>query len=129
MANKYLLRYSLVIVTRGKRTLFGEDELVMTLEDVVMKVCKSFDIEVLDFGVDFDHIHLQFKTTPYIKLDQFIRTLQSKTNSMLKSKHKQEVKKYYRMGSIWSKDYCITTDGGISLETIKEHLAMEKFNK
>ncbi|CAA6800255.1 MAG: Unknown protein [uncultured Campylobacterales bacterium] len=129
MKNKYILKYSLVLVAKAKRKILSEDSVVATIEEEVYNIAKSNNVEILDFGVGADHIHLQFKATPYIRLDSFIKDLSARTNRVVKSKNKTEFKKYYKMNSIWAKNYCISSAQGIGLDVIKEHLAMEDFDK
>ena len=61
----YHLHYHLVLVTKYRKRCLTET-LTKRLEEICKNLCRKWDIEILEFGGEEDHIHMLLSLHPNI---------------------------------------------------------------
>lgn len=75
----YSLHYHLVLVTKYRRKCFSR-KILQRLEAICKHVSALWDIDLLEFGGEKDHIHLLLSMHPNIIPSRFINNLKTVTS-------------------------------------------------
>lgn len=116
----YKLTYHLVLVIKYRRKVINTpiyERLMTIFKDIGAK----YNIVVLESNFESDHIHILFKTSPDINLQQFVNTYKSISSRLIKEEHPGIRRKIWN-NKFWKIGYFITTTGGANIETIKKYI-------
>jgi len=117
----YDLQYHLVLVTKYRKKCFTKD-ILERIKFHSINLCEKWDIEVVEFGGESDHVHLLIKMHPNIMLSKFINNLKTVTSRLIRKEFSEHLSKYFWKPVLWSRAYCILTTGGANIETIKKYI-------
>jgi len=116
----FLMYYHLVLVIKYRRMVF-DDTVSERAKDIFEYIAKNYNITLLEWNHDSDHIHILFKAHPNSELSKFINAYKSASSRLLKNEfptiRKKLWKKYF-----WSRSYCLLTTGGAPIEVIKKYI-------
>ena len=122
---KYDLKYHLVLVTKYRKKCITKD-MLKRLEEIVRDICKKWDVEVLEFSGEADHIHLLISAHPSMELSKFINNLKTVSSRMIRKEFKEHLAKFYWKPYFWTRAYFIATVGGAPLEVIKRYIQSQE---
>ena len=71
----YTLTYHHACCVKYRWKIFDFEDIITRLKEINIEVSEKFDVEVLNQETDLDHIHMQVKTTPKIRLSSYIHSL------------------------------------------------------
>lgn len=117
----YKLTYHLVLVTKYRRKCFT-DEMLNRLEEIVRKNCQDWEIDLLEFNGEADHIHLLLEMHPNIMPSKFINNLKTVSSRLIRKEFDAELKQYYWEPVFWTRAYCLLTTGGATIDVIREYI-------
>ena len=117
----YKLTYHLVLVTKYRRECFTDD-MLKRLEEIVRKSCEDWEIELLEFNGEADHVHLLLDMHPNIMPSKFINSLKTVTSRLLRKEYADHLQKFYWKPVLWTRAYCLLTTGGATIETIRQYI-------
>lgn len=117
----YNLKYHLVLVTKYRRKCFTKP-ILDRLEELCRKNCQQWDIELLEFGGESDHIHLLLDMHPNIMPSKFINNLKTVTSRMIRKEFSQHLSHFYWKPVLWTRAYCLITAGGAPLSVLKTYI-------
>lgn len=117
----YDLTYHLVLVSKYRRKCFT-DELLEYAEDICRRTCEKWDIELLEFGGEADHVHLLFSAYPNLDLSKFINNLKTVSSRMIRKNFPEHLKGFYCKPVLWTRAYCLLSTGGATIETIEKYI-------
>jgi putative transposase len=115
------LKYHLVLVTKYRRKCFT-DEILQYLETVVQDICKKWDVDLIEFGGEADHIHILFAAYPNIDLSKFINNLKTVSSRLIRKKYQEHLSKFYWKPVLWTRAYCLLSSGGAPIDVIKQYI-------
>jgi len=115
------LKYHLVLVTKYRRKCFT-DEILQYLETVVQDICKKWDVDLIEFGGEADHIHILFAAYPNIDLSKFINNLKTVSSRLTRKKYLDHLSRFYRKPVLWTRAYCLLSSGGAPIDVIKQYI-------
>ncbi|MFA0626210.1 IS200/IS605 family transposase [Vibrio breoganii] len=118
----YKLKYHLVLVTKYRNKCFT-DEILTRLEVIFREQCAKWDVEVLEFGGEDDHIHLMLELHPNIEPAKLINSLKTVSSRLVRKEYQEHMTKYYWKPALWSRAYCLITAGGAPLEVLADYIA------
>ena len=116
----FALNYHLVIVVKYRRKVI-DDIISNRLKEIFEKISPTYNITVVEWNHDIDHIHILFKAEPNSELSKFINAYKSASSRLIKKefpKIKAKLWKEY----FWSRSFCLITTGGANIETIKKYI-------
>jgi len=122
---KYDLKYHLVLVTKYRKKCITE-EMLKRLEEIIRDICKKWDVEVLEFSGEPDHIHLLISAHPSMELSKFINNLKTISSRLIRKEFKKHLSKFYWKPYFWTRAYFIATTGGAPLEVIKKYIQSQE---
>ncbi|MDR0921123.1 MAG: IS200/IS605 family transposase [Lactobacillales bacterium] len=116
----FLLYYHLVLVTKYRRAVL-DDEISDYLRSHFERIGLNYNITVVEWKHDKDHIHVMFKAYPNTEITKFINSYKSVSSRLVKKDYPQ-VKKQLWKEMFWSKSSCLLTTGGAPIEVIKKYI-------
>ncbi|WP_106768712.1 IS200/IS605 family transposase [Paenibacillus faecalis] len=116
----FLMYYHLVFVVKYRRKVF-DDEMSDYAKDMFIKLGKKYNISLVEWNHDFDHIHILFKAHPNTELSKFINAYKSASSRMIKKDFPQVRKKLWKE-MFWSRSFCLLTTGGSPINIVKKYI-------
>ena len=86
------------------------------------QVCRKMACDLLEFSGETDHVHLLIDFHPRNAISAVAGALKASTSRALKKEFPDEVVKYYRGVSFWSRAYYVASVGGAPVETLKDYI-------
>ena len=116
----FLLNYHLVLVVKYRRKVI-DDVICARLREIFERIAPNYNIVVLEWNHDKDHVHILFKAEPNSELSKFINAYKSASSRLIKKEfphiREQLWKEYF-----WSRSFCLLTTGGVTIEIIKQYI-------
>ena len=116
----FLMYYHLVFVVKYRRKVF-DNEMSDYAKDMFVKLGKKYNISLVEWNHDFDHIHILFKAHPNTELSKFINAYKSASSRMIKKDFPQVRKKLWKE-MFWSRSFCLLTTGGSPIDVVKRYI-------
>lgn len=116
----FLMYYHLVLVIKYRREVIDK-EISDRLREIFEYIALNYNINIVEWNDDKDHIHILFKGQPNTELSKFINAYKSASSRLIKKefpKIKQKLWKEY----FWSKSFCLLTTGGVTIDVIKKYI-------
>ena len=117
----YNIKYHLVLVTKYRRKCFT-NAMLNRLEEICRKNCLQWEIELVEFGGEDDHIHLLLDMHPNIMPSKFINNLKTVTSRLIRKEYAEHLKKYYWKPVLWARAYCLISAEGAPLSILKQYI-------
>ena len=116
----FLMYYHLVFVVKYRRKVF-DNEMSDYAKDMFVKLGKKYNISLVEWNHDVDHIHILFKAHPNTELSKFITAYKSASSRMIKKDFPQVRKKLWKE-MFWSRSFCLLTTGGSPIDVVKKYI-------
>ncbi|AGT30732.1 MULTISPECIES: IS200/IS605 family transposase [Anoxybacillaceae] len=116
----FLLYYHLVLVVKYRRQVI-DDTISDYAKDMFVRLGKNYNISLVEWNHDMDHVHILFKAHPNSELSKFINAYKSASSRLIK-KHFPQVKRKLWKEYFWSRSFCLLTTGGAPIEVIKKYI-------
>jgi len=117
----YSLRYHLVLVTKYRKKIFTNYDIIKELVSRTRKISKNFEVEIVQQRTDKDHIHILFKCSPKVSLTKYINSVKGATSRVLRNRFPEIQQKIWK-DCLWSPSYCLLTTGEVSLNKVIEYV-------
>ena len=122
----FSLHYHLVLVVKYRKKVFN-DKKSNYAKDIFERIGSNYNISLVEWHHDKDHVHILFKAHPNTELSKFINAYKSASSRLIKRDF-PEIKQQLWKEMFWSKSYCLITTGGVSIETIKKYIQSQGQN-
>ena len=116
----FLLYYHLVLVVKYRRQVI-DDTISDYAKDMFVRLGKNYNISLVEWNHDMDHVHILFKAHPNSELSKFINAYKTASSRLIK-KHFPQVKRKLWKEYFWSRSFCLLTTGGAPIEVIKKYI-------
>lgn len=116
----FLMYYHLVLVTKYRRKAF-DDEISERAKEIFEYISPNYNIRLMEWNHDEDHLHIVFKAHPNSQLSKFINAYKSASSRLIKKEYPRVCNKLWK-GYFWSRSYCLLTTGGAPIEVIKNYI-------
>lgn len=117
----YDMKYHLVLVTKYRRKCFTA-EILDRLEAIARTLCLKWEVEVLEFGGEADHVHLLLGLNPTIQPSKLVNSLKTVTSRRLRAEFTEHLAQFYWKPVLWSRAYCLLTAGGAPVEVLRDYI-------
>lgn len=118
----FSLHYHLIVVVKYRRKVFTKSKLITDLKDYIYKVSKDYDVDVIEIGIDTDHLHLLFKSKPTLDIPKYINILKGHSSRYLRKNHKSFLSDKLWGDAFWSPSYFLSTTGNVTIEILKKYV-------
>ncbi|TKI58348.1 IS200/IS605 family transposase [Brevibacillus antibioticus] len=116
----FSLYYHLVLVVKYRRNVL-DDEISDYAKDMFVRISDGYNITLLEWNHDSNHVHVRFKAHPNTEMTKFINAYKSASSRLIKKDFPQVRKKLWKELS-WSRSFCLLTPGGSPIEVIKKYI-------
>lgn len=94
------------------------------LEVILVNVCKDFDVHLVEFNGEQDHVHLLIAYPPKVQLSKLINSLKGVSSRLMRKEFK-EIHRYLWNGALWSPSYFAGSCGGASLDVLTTYIEQQ----
>ncbi|WP_440895450.1 IS200/IS605 family transposase [Amphibacillus sp. Q70] len=116
----FLLYYHLVLVTKYRRQVI-DDEISEFAKNTFERISETYQITLVEWNHEKDHVHIMFKAQPKTELTKFINAYKSASSRLIKRDYPR-VKQFLWKEMFWSKSFCLMTTGGAPIDVIKKYI-------
>ncbi|OUB06465.1 IS200/IS605 family transposase [Bacillus thuringiensis serovar yunnanensis] len=116
----FLLYYHLVLVVKYKRNAFNDD-ISNYAKDMFVRLSEGYNITLVEWNHNVDHIYMLFKAHPNTGMTKFINAYKSASSRLIKRDFPQVKKKLWKE-MFWSRNFCLVTTGGATLDVVKKYI-------
>lgn len=116
----FLLYYHLVLVVRYRRNVF-DDDMSDYAKDMFVRLSENYNITLVEWNHDVDHVHILFKAHPNTEMTKFINAYKSASSRLIKRDFPQVKKKLWKE-MFWSRSFCLLTTGGSPIDVVKTYI-------
>jgi putative transposase len=119
----YSLHCHLVFVTKYRGKVFTDEHLTW-LESMFKSICDQFEVELIEFNGETDHIHLLIHYPPKVCISSLVNSLKGVSSRMFAKKFGR-IHKYYYKGVLWSPSYFAGSVGGAPISVLKQYIEQQ----
>ncbi len=112
--NVSILLYHILCPAKYRKAVFTP-EVDKKLKEICAEIALRYEIEFLEIGTDYDHVHFLVQSVPKYSPTKIVRTIKSITAKEI-FRQMPEVKKQMWGGEFWSDGYFISTVGSHGTE-------------
>mgnify|MGYP002513928459 FL=1 len=116
----FLMYYHLVLVTKYRRKVIDKT-ISYRLREIFDYIAVNYNISVIEWNDDRDHIHILFKAQPNSELSKFINAYKSASSRLIKKEYPKIREKLWK-DYFWSRSFCLITTGGVTIDIIREYI-------
>ena len=116
----FSMYYHLILVVKYRRKVF-DDSISYYARSIFEKIAPSYNISLLEWNHDVDHVHIMFKAQPNSELSKFINAYKSASSRLIKKDY-PEIREKLWEEYFWSQSFCLLTTGGAPIEVIKKYI-------
>ena len=116
----FIMCYHLIMVIKYRRKVF-DDDISDRAKEIFEYIAPGYNITLMEWNHDHDHVHVMFKAHPNSELSKFINAYKSASSRLLKKEYPEIQNKLWN-GFFWSRSFCLITTGGASIDVLKEYI-------
>ena len=116
----FSMYYHLVLVTKYRRKVIN-DIISKRLREIFDYIAVNYNISVVEWNDDQDHVHILFKAQPNSELSKFINAYKSASSRLIKKEY-PDIKEKLWKEYFWSRSFCLITTGGVTIDVIKQYI-------
>ncbi|WP_078427390.1 IS200/IS605 family transposase [Alkalihalobacterium alkalinitrilicum] len=116
----FLMYYHLVLVVKYRRKVI-DDTISNYARDKFVSLSEKYNITLVEWNHDIDHVHILFKAQPNSELSKFINAYKSASSRLIKKDFPHVRKKLWKE-MFWSRSFCLLTTGGSPIEMVKNYI-------
>lgn len=116
----FLLYYHLVLVIKNRRKVI-DDTISEYAKDMFIRLGENYNISLIEWNHDIDHVHILFKAHPNTEMSTFINAYKSASSRLIKKNFPQVKRKLWKE-YFWSRSFCLLTTGVAPIEVIKKYI-------
>ena len=116
----FAMYYHLILVVKYRRNVF-DDSVSEYARSIFEKIAPSYNISLLEWNHDVDHVHIMFKAQPNSEISKFINAYKSASSRLIKRDYPQIRQKLWKE-YFWSQSFCLLTTGEAPNEVIKKYI-------
>ncbi len=116
----FAMYYHLILVVKYRRRVF-DDTISDYAKSVFERLAPGYNITLLEWNHDVDHVHIMFKAQPNTELSKFINAYKSASSRLIKRDYPEVRKKLWKE-YFWSQSFCLLTTGGAPIDVIRKYI-------
>ncbi|MDQ0178338.1 IS200/IS605 family transposase [Bacillus chungangensis] len=116
----FLMYYHLVLVVKYRREVF-DDEVSDYAKGMFVKLGEKYNISLVEWNHDKDHVHILFKAHPNTALSKFINAYKSASSRLIKRDFPAVREKLWKE-MFWSRSFCLLTTGDSPINVVKKYI-------
>lgn len=117
----YKINYNLVLVTKSRKKCLTID-MADRLKTITEELCQKWEIGLIGFDSEADHVHLLLDVHPNIMPSKFVNNLKTVTSRLIRKEFATELAGFYREPVLWDRGYCLLTPSDDTMNTIRQYI-------
>lgn len=118
----YSCKYHVVWCPKYRRKVLT-DGIDKRLKTIIYEQASKLKVEVIEFEVMPDHVHLLVEVDPQLGIHRFVKKIKGISSRILRDEFPQLKS---RIPTLWTNSYFVTTIGGAPFEVIKQYVNNQK---
>lgn len=124
---RFDLKYHFVWITKYRKPVL-RGEVGLRLRELVVEVCKTNEVEILQGHVSRDHVHLFVSVPPHLAPSKLMQYIKGKTSRKLMMEFKH-IQKMFWGRHIWARGYFVASSGNVTDEVIQEYIRLQEVDE
>ncbi len=116
----FAMYYHLILVVKYRRKVLN-DNISKRAKEIFLYIAPKYNITLMEWNHDKDHVHIMFKAHPNSELSKFINAYKSASSRLLKKEYPGILEKLWN-GYFWSRSFCLMTTGGASIDVMNRYI-------
>ena len=116
----YSIHYHIVFMPKYRKAVLKGD-VALRLRELVRRICRDNDVEIMKGHVRPDHVHLLVSAPPTMAPSRLMQAIKGKTSHQLLGEFKA-LKQSYWGRHLWARGYFIATTGSVSDEVVAKYI-------
>ena len=121
----YSIQYHLVWCVKYRRKILTI-EIEKDLIEILNKIARDNNFEILECNGDLDHIHLLINCSPQHYIPDMIKALKGVSARLLMKKYREYINEMLWGGHLWNPSYFIATVSENTEMQIREYIQNQK---
>ena len=122
----FSLQYHFISVIKYRQQVFINDEIISDTKNIMSKIAKDFDVNILEIECGVDHVHIVFRSKPTLDMIKFINILKGHSSRDIRKKHSDFLNDKLWGDNFWSPSYFISTTGNVTLDVLQEYVKNQR---
>lgn len=119
------LHVHLVFVAKYRRKVFTK-QILSDLKNIFESICGDFEVTLMEFEGEGDHVHLLINYPPKIAISQLVNSLKGVSSRLIRKKGYSSIEKSLWGNALWSPSYFASSCGGAPIELLREYIQQQK---
>ena len=120
-----MMHVHLVFVTKHRGEVFTK-EILYALRAIFSSVCTDFEVELVEFDGEDDHVHLLLNYPPKVSVSVLVNSLKGVSSRMIRQKRFPSIAKKLWGGALWSPSYFAGSCGGAPIAVIRQYIEQQQ---
>ncbi|TLF74412.1 IS200/IS605 family transposase [Nocardia cyriacigeorgica] len=120
----FILHAHLVFITKYRHRVFADRHL-KRMEEIMRAVCADFEVELVEFNGDSDHVHLLVHFPPKVALSKLVNSLKGVSSRRMRQEFPELVRHYWRAQRLWSGSYFAGSVGGPPISVLRQYIEQQ----
>lgn len=121
----FVLHAHLVFVTKYRHRVFADRHL-NRMEEIMRAVCADFEVEMVEFNGEANHVHLLVNFPPKVALSRLVNSLKGVSSRRLRQEFPDLVRHYWRAQRLWSGSYFAGSVGGAPISVLRQYIEQQE---
>ena len=88
-------------------------------------VCDDFEVELVEFNGESDHVHLLVNFPPKVALSKLVNSLKGVSSRRMRQEFPELVQHYWRAQRLWSGSYFAGSVGGAPINILRQYIEQQ----
>lgn len=122
----FRLMYHIVLTIKYRHKILTP-EMLNDLEQILGKLARKWECELIEFGGEADHVHLLIDAHPNLNLSDFVKNLKSVSSRRMRKEYADYLQQYLWGGEFWHDAFSVISVGGrANIETLLQYIENQR---
>ena len=117
----FQIHLHLVWVTKYRKPIL-RGEVGTRIREVIRRVCRDEDVEILKGSISRDHVHLLVSIPPQVTISRLVQRVKGKSSHVVLNEF-AHLRKVFWGRHLWARGYFCCSSGNVTDEVVKEYIA------
>ncbi len=118
----------MVFVTKYRRKVINKG-IHQRLSVIFDEACSKWEVKLLEFNGEADHVHLLIRYHPQIELSKFIANLKTVSSRLIRKEFGEYLSRIYKNPVFGTGSYFVASCGGVTVEQLKQYVEQQNTPK
>jgi putative transposase len=95
------------------------------MEEIMRTVCDDFEVELVEFTGEANHVHLLVNFPPKVAISKLVNSLKGVSSRRLRQEFPDLIQHYWRAQRLWSGSYFAGSVGGPPLSIMRHYIEQQ----